>query len=51
MRDELDDSLKLLEGTRGRRPLNQAEPQPRVRLPRVPDYLLGRGDEGVTLPR
>ena len=31
--------IKLLHGNPGRRPLNQAEPQPTVRLPRVPDHL------------
>jgi P27 family predicted phage terminase small subunit len=32
-------ALKLLKGNPGRRPLNQDEPRPQVRLPRVPDHL------------
>ena len=31
--------LKLLAGNPGRRPLNQDEPKPKVRLPRVPEHL------------
>lgn len=31
--------LKLLRGNPGRRPLNKAEPAPRVRLPRPPEHL------------
>ena len=32
-------ALVLLEGNPGKRPLNQYEPQPRVRRPKCPDYL------------
>ncbi len=32
-------ALKLLHGNPGRRPLNEAEPKPTVRLPRAPDHL------------
>ena len=31
--------LKLLKGNPGRRPLNKAEPRPRIRVPRVPSHL------------
>src|SRR4051794_17589175 len=32
-------ALKLLTGNPGKRPLNQAEPQPSPRLPRAPEHL------------
>ena len=32
-------ALKLLRGNPGRRPLNQSEPQPKIRLPPPPDHL------------
>jgi len=32
-------ALVLLEGNPGKRPINHAEPQPRLKTPRCPDYL------------